>query len=227
MVTKDQTMPKAFTEHEKKLIVERLMEQGTKQFSTVGLKKTSIEELALAAGISKAAFYIFYESKEALFLDVAELAEQRFRQEILAVIDLPGPSRRARLFAVFEKVFALLKTIPILQFFTSSDFCLLFRRIPAEKLQEHLANDRMFFEELVARCQNAGIPIRVQSEEIISLLYPLVLAILHEDDLGRNSFSGSIDLPLELVAAFCLGEVESQLQKPISFAPDSEEGNLI
>jgi len=25
--------------------------------------------------------------------------------------------------------------------------------------------------------------------------------------LGRNSFSGSIDLPLELVAAFCLGEV--------------------
>ena len=160
-------------------------------------------------------------------MDVAEQAEKRFRQEILAVIDLPGPSPRARLFAVLKKAFALLKTIPILQFFTGSDYDLLFRRIPAEKLQEHLASDRVFFEELIARCQNAGIPIRAQPEQIIGLLYPLVLAILHEDDLGRNNFGGSIDLLLELVAAFCLGEVEIQLQKPISPAPDSEEGNLI
>ncbi|MBF8285150.1 MAG: hypothetical protein HW378_4065 [Anaerolineales bacterium] len=220
-------MPKAFTEHEKELIGKRLLKQGYKLFSTYGLKKTNIEEIAKAAGISKGAFYLFYESKEVLFMDVAELAEQRFRQEILAVVDLPGPSPRARLFAVFKKAFALLKTIPILQFFTSSDYDLLFRRIPAKKLQEHLASDRMFFEELVARCQSAGIPIRAQPEEIISLLYPLVLAIMQEDDWGRNSFSGSIDLPLELVAAFCLGEVEIQLQKPISSAPDSEEGNLI
>jgi hypothetical protein len=98
---------------------------------------------------------------------------------------------------------------------TSSDYDLLFRRVPAEKFQEHLASDRVFFEELIARCQSAGIPIRAQPEEIVSLLYPLVLAIMHEDDLGRNSFGGSIDLPLELVAAFCLGEVEIQLQKPI------------
>jgi AcrR family transcriptional regulator len=217
-------MPKAFTEHEKELINRRLLEQGYKLFSAYGLKKTNIEELAGAAGISKGAFYIFYESKEALFMDVAELAEQRFRQEILAVVDLPGPSPRARLFAVLKKAFALLKTIPILQFFTGSDYDLLFRRIPPEKLQEHLASDRMFFEELVTRCQNADIPIRARAEEISSLLYPLVLAILHEDDLGRNNFSGSIDLLLELVAAFCLGEVEIQVQKPISPTPQPEEG---
>ncbi len=220
-------MPKGFTEHEKELIRKRLIEQGYKHFSAYGLKKTNIEELAQAAQISKGAFYLFYESKEALFMDVAESAEQHFRQEILAALDLPGPSPRARLFAVFKKAFALLKTIPILQFFTGSDYDLLFRRIPAEKLQEHLANDRMFFEELFTRCQNVGIPIRAQPDQIISLLYPLVVAILREDDLLRNSFSGSIDLLLELVAAFCLGEVEIQLQKPISPASDSEEGNLI
>ena len=74
---------------------------------------------------------------------------------------------------------------------------------------------------LVTRCQNAGIPIRARPEEIISLLYPLVLAALREDDLGRNSLPGSIDWLLELVAAFCLGKVEIQLQKPISPATDS------
>ena len=56
-------MPKGFTQHEKKLINERLLEQGNKQFSAFGLKKTNVEELARAAGISKGAFYLFYNSE--------------------------------------------------------------------------------------------------------------------------------------------------------------------
>ncbi len=210
-------MPKGFTEHEKDLIRKRLLKEGYKQFSAYGLKKTNIEELAQAARISKGAFYLFYESKEALFMDVAEVAEQRYRQEILATIDLPGPSQRARLQAVFQKAFSLLKTIPVLQLFTGSDFDLLFRKIPAEKLQEHLTSDQMFFKKLVTHCQNAGILIRVQPEEISRLLYPLVLASLHEDDMNLDNFNDSIDLLLGLIAAFCLGEVEIQ---------DAEDGSL-
>jgi len=203
-------VPKGFTEHEKELIRTRLLKEGYKQFSVYGLKKTNIEELAEAAKISKGAFYLFYESKEALFMDVVEVAEHRYRQELLATIDLPGPSPRARLYAIFKKAFALLKTIPVLQFFTGSDFDLLFRKIRAEKLQEHLASDQMFFEELVTHCQNAGILIQVQPDEISRLLYPLVLATMHEDDLSLDNFGGSIDLLLELIAAFCLGEIEIQ-----------------
>ena len=218
-------MPKAFTEHEKELIGKRLLEQGYRLFSAYGLRKTNIEEIAQAAGISKGAFYNFYESKEVLFMDVIEQAEIRVRQEILAVIDLPGPSPRARLLAVLKKAFALFETIPILQFFTGSDFDLLFRRLPAEKLQEHLVSDRAFLEELVARCQAAGIPIRAQPEQIVGVLYPVVLAILHEGDWGRSNFSSGTDLLLELVAAFCLGEVELQLQEPINPASHSQEGN--
>ena len=217
-------MPKGFSEQEKALIGKRLLEQGYRLFSAYGLKKTNIDEIALAAGISKGAFYNFYESKEALFMDVIEQVEIRFRQEILAVVDLPGPSPRARLSAVLKKAFAVFETMPILQFVTSSDYDLLFRKFPAEKLQEHLASDRTFLEELIARCQNAGIPIRAQPEQIVGLLYPLVLTILHKDDWGGINFSGSIDLLLELVAAFCLGEVESQLESPISPAPDSNRG---
>ena len=205
-------MPKGFTNHEKDLIRKRLLKEAYKQFSAYGLRKTNIEELAEAAKISKGAFYLFYESKEALFMDVAEEAEQRYRHKMLATANLPGPSPRARLCAVFKTAFDLLTTMPVLQFFRSSDYDLLFRKIPVEKLQEHLASDRVFFEELVNHCQNAGIPIRVQPEEISRLLYPLVLAILHEDDLSLDNFGGSIDLLLELIAAFCLGEVEIRVQ---------------
>jgi AcrR family transcriptional regulator len=200
-------MPKGFTEREKDLIRARLIKVGYKQFSAHGLKKTSIEELTEAAKISKGAFYLFYESKEALFMDVAEQAEQRSRQEIFAAIDLPGPSPRARFLRVLKTGFALLKTVSMLQFFTGNDYDLLFRRVPAEKLREHQASDRLFLEDLFTRCQNAGIPIRVRPEEISGLLYPLVLVSMHADDLSQYNMGGSLDVLLELVAAFCLGEV--------------------
>jgi hypothetical protein len=143
-------------------------------------------------------------------MDVAELAEQGFHQEVLAAVDLAGPSPRARLLATFKRAFALLKTIPILQFFTRSDYELLSRRTSPEKLQEHLASDQAFFTELVARCRKAGVPIRVRPEEISRLFYPLVLAVFHGDELGQADLSGSTDVLLELAAAFCLGEVEIQ-----------------
>lgn len=56
-------MPKAFSEEEKEWIRERLLQEGEKQFSAYGLRKTNIEELADAAGISKGAFYIFFSPK--------------------------------------------------------------------------------------------------------------------------------------------------------------------
>ena len=218
-------MPKAFTEQEKELIRKRLLEQGYKQFSTYGLQKTNIEELAEAVGISKGAFYLFYASKEALFMEVIEQIEQRFRQELLAMVDLPGPSARARLCAVLQKGIRLFRTLPLLRFLTGNDYDLLLRRMPPERWQEHFTSDRMFLEELISRCQNAGIPIQVQTEEIISLLYPLVLTILHEDDFGLFDLSGGVNIFLELVAAFCLGEVELQLQPPLNPPPTPEEGD--
>jgi AcrR family transcriptional regulator len=217
-------MPKAFSEFEKELIGKRLLEQGYKQFSAYGLKKTNIEEIAKAAGISKGAFYNFYESKEALFMDVIEQVEIRVRREILAVIDQPGPSPRARLFALLKKAFSLFQEVPILKIFTGGDFDLLFSRIPAEKLQAHLASDQGFLEELIARCQEAGIPIRLPPEQIVGLLYPVVVVMLHEDEMNRNAFNVNMDVLLELVAAYCLGEVEIQHQQPAS-PVFSEEGN--
>jgi AcrR family transcriptional regulator len=217
-------MPKAFSEREKELIQARLLEHGYNLFSTYGLKKTNVEELARAAGISKGAFYRFYESKEALFMDVTEQVEIHLRQELFALVDLPGPTPRARLYAIMQKAFSLLSTIPLLQFLTGSDYDLLFRRIPPAKFQEHLEGDRAFFVQLIARCQQAGIPIQVQPDQIISLLYPLVLTVLHADDFGKDNFTGSIEVLLELVAAFCLGEVEIQCQTGDNQLPLQEAG---
>jgi len=203
-------MPKGFSETEKQVINAQLLEQGLKLFSAYGLKKTNVEEIARAAGISKGAFYNFYESKEELFMDAVEQAEVHVRQEILAAIDEPGPTPRIRLFNILKRAFTAFETVPILQFFTSSDYNLLFRRLPADKIKEHMAHDQGFFVELVARCRDSGIPVRADLGQISGLMYQLVLNFLHKDDFGQDNLAGSADLLIELVAAYCLGEVESQ-----------------
>ncbi|MBE0689994.1 MAG: TetR/AcrR family transcriptional regulator [Anaerolineae bacterium] len=200
-------MPKAFTEHEKQLIREQLLEQGYKQFAAHGLKKTSIDELAEAVGISKGAFYIFYESKEALFMDVVEEAEKRFREQVLAVIDLPGSSPRARLVAVLREAFTAWVQMPILQVFTRGDYDVLYRKIPVDKLQEHLASDRVFVEDLIARCNQAGIPIQAPIEQIDSLLHAIFFISLHQEDLAPYNYPNAMNLLMELTVSFCLGEV--------------------
>jgi AcrR family transcriptional regulator len=218
-------MPRGFTDDEKKWIGGQLLEQGYKQFAAYGLKKTSVEELAGAAGISKGAFYLFYESKEALFMDVVEQAEKGFRREVLALVDLPGPSPRARLVAVLKRAFTLWKTLPILQVFTRGDYDRLARRMPAEKIQEHLRSDREFVEDLVARCQRAGIPIRAPVDQINGLLHALFFASLHEDDLGPDCFPGAFDVLLELVAALCVGEVALPAHLSTGSMPRPDEGS--
>jgi AcrR family transcriptional regulator len=204
-------MPKGFSEQERAQIHQRLLEQGYRLFSAYGLKKATVEELAAAAGISKGAFYLFYDSKEALFMDVIEeTAEKRLRQELVAAVDLPGPTPRARLLAIFQRAFAIFRTVPLLQSLTGSDYDVLMRRLPPERLQRHMAGDRAFFDELLERCRRAGIPIRASVAEISELLYALILGALHEDgwpawDSGAPG--QAFATLLELVAAYCLGEV--------------------
>ena len=63
-------MPRAFTEVEKETIRAKLMETGRACFLRYGLKKTTIEDLTGPAGIAKASFYLFFDSKEQLFVEV-------------------------------------------------------------------------------------------------------------------------------------------------------------
>ncbi len=202
-------MPRGFTLQEKEVIRGRLLQQGYRLFSSHGLGKTSIDDLAQAAGISKGAFYKFYDSKEALFMEIMEQVEVRVRREVLAVIDLPGPSGRARLLAALQKAFAVIRDLPILQVISGGDYELLFSRIPPDVLQQHLNADRIFIDELIARCGAAGIPICIEPERIIGLLYPLVFAILHHEDSGIRALPVDFDLLLELIAAYCVGDIEA------------------
>ena len=202
-------MPKPFSEQEKQIIQQRLLIKGHELFGKYGLKKVNVEELAKAANISKGAFYQFFESKEALFMDVVEEVEKKYRVQLLEEIDLPGSSPHTRFRSILEKSLSLWQEIPLLQFFASSDYDLLLRRIPTDRLQSHFASDQLFIEQFVAHCLEAGIPLKVNAGRFMNLLYTLLLVVMHRNDFGEGVLDETFDLMLDMITAYCLGEIPS------------------
>lgn len=74
-------MPAGFTAAEKERIEGVLLESGRRLFAAQGVRKTSLGELVAPAGVAKSTFYLFFDSKEALYLDlmVREAAEVKRR----------------------------------------------------------------------------------------------------------------------------------------------------
>ncbi len=84
---------------------------------------------------------------------------------------------------------------------------MLSRQIPLDKMQQHLMSDQSYVQELITRCQDAGIPIVATAEQLTGLFYIILFAALHQGDLGSDNLNGALDLLLQLTTAFCLGEV--------------------
>jgi AcrR family transcriptional regulator len=76
-------MPRAFTETEKERIRARLIESGRECFARYGLAKTSIEDLVRPVGIAKATFYLFFESKEALYVETVKAETPQMMERLL------------------------------------------------------------------------------------------------------------------------------------------------
>ena len=88
----------AFTDEQNERIRKALIREARCCGITIGMRKTSVEQLTKAVGISKGSFYKFFDSKELLFFAVLEdihtecfAAAQRSLQEH-AVFD---PANRA------------------------------------------------------------------------------------------------------------------------------------
>ena len=62
----------AFTDFETEQLRKALLKETRHCAVTLGMKKTSVDQLTKAVGIAKGSFYKFYESKEMLFFAVLE-----------------------------------------------------------------------------------------------------------------------------------------------------------
>jgi AcrR family transcriptional regulator len=192
-------MPRGFTEQEKALIRQRLLEQGRLFLARYGLRKTSVEDLTRAAGISKGAFYAFFPSKEDLFFTIFEQFEADYQAALLAQVEATGEPAEARLRTFLQHALTVWRTSPLFQHFDKNDFDYLVRKVAPERTEAALRSDEAFAERLLQRWQASGLALTCSPAELTGLLRALFFVSLHAADIGATS-AQTIALLRDLVA---------------------------
>ena len=181
----------AFTEEQNETIRRDLIREARCCGVTVGMRKTSVEQLTKAVGIAKGSFYKFYESKEMAFFAVLE----SIHSELYGVADqalrrnggLPTSERAA------EAVLAVCRRLSDTgdMAFIEHDAKLLLQRLPEGVKKEHYHDDETHIRQLLekydlmprrgaslAAATVRGLILTVSHKEQIGGLYPQVLETL-------------------------------------------------
>lgn len=181
----------AFTEEQNETIRRDLIREARCCGVTVGMRKTSVEQLTEAVGISKGSFYKFFDSKELLFFAVLEdihtecfAAAQKSLQENAAV----APADRAAA-AILAACRWLSETKAFV--FIENDAEFLLHRLPEEVKTARYHDDETHIRLLLEKYDLApnrgislaaatvrGLILTVSHKEQIGELYPQVLETL-------------------------------------------------
>lgn len=194
-------MARGFTDREREIIRNHLIEVGRNLFGTYGLKKTSIEDLTKAVGIAQGSFYTFFNSKEELYLEVMDREGEVIKEKLLREDNIKELTRE-KLKNFFNKVYEVVSSNPIIrQMFFEEEVDILVRKIPPERMKEY--NKRLMRDLLpiIKRWQDEGAIINnYRPEVIVALLQVLYHPILHKKDFDENVFDEMLKLLVDIFA---------------------------
>lgn len=195
-------MTKAFTEAEKKRLRERLLKQGRKLFTQYGLKKTSLDDLTRPLGIAKSTFYLFFESKEALYFELLvqmrREVEERIRAASFAATDDPRDGLRRFMHAVVDE----LETNPLTRRLLTQPEELerLARSVPPELVATKAADSAAYILPAILAGQAQGRIIAEPPAVIAGVIRSVTLLTLHQDLIGEDIYPQVVNLMIELIA---------------------------
>jgi AcrR family transcriptional regulator len=199
-------MPKGFTEREKTLIRAKLAAKGKELFAAHGVKKTNVEELTQAVGISKGAFYLFYESKEALFFELVRQFEAEYRERILRDLARPDLAPRQRFKEMLHGALVRWKENPLFAHFGNDEYEYLARKLPEEQLEAHLQSDVEFSARFIEACRRAGMEIEADPKLVTGLMRAVVFLNLHVDDIGSDVHADVVAILIDQIAGYLVKE---------------------
>lgn len=186
-------MPRGFTEQERVAVNERLVAAARRSLVERGLRATSVATLAREAGISKGAFYLFYDSKEALVGAVLGAEETALRA---ALDELMAAAKEQPATELVRFLFQIVERHPVMRLLSDPDeAALLFRSMSPEQLAAHMADDDTFFAGRCRRWQAAGKLSGDVDPDVFARIPRLALAIVQRRAfIGEAHYDALIEL---------------------------------
>ena len=171
----------AFTDYETAQIRAALLTEARRCAVTLGMRKTSVEQLTEAAGISKGSFYKFFDSKELLFFAVLEGIHTETYETADRVLrenaDLPPAERTAAAVLAVCRQLADTGTMT----FVENDAEFLLRRLPEEVKTAHYHDDEVHIRALL---EHSGLHPAGGMALAAATVRGLILTVSHQDQIG-------------------------------------------
>jgi AcrR family transcriptional regulator len=202
-------MARAFTEDEKTLLRRRLLEVGRDLFIMQGLKKTSLEEITQPLGIAKSSFYLFFSSKEDLYLELLMQERARIEKQVMAATFQSTADVQEALVRFLKAVLQEIETNTLTRrLITHPEEHAQLSRYGspaswATNTQDAVLKVLPFIEQGQARRELIdGDPTL-----LIRVLLTVPLLLLHKEVIGEESYTDVIDTLIHLLTRGMMREV--------------------
>jgi AcrR family transcriptional regulator len=196
-------MARPFTDEEKARIRQRLRDVGRDLFIRQGLKKTSIEDLTRPAGIAKSSFYLFFETKEALYLELLMQEGAGVEERVMGASFRRTDDMREGIASFLHAALHEIDTNPLTRRLVThtEDLELLTRHVSPEMLAAKRTDSLALILPFVRQGQARGSIIEGDPEIIAGAIRAITLLSLHKDDIGHAAYPAVINLLIDLVAS--------------------------
>ncbi|MDE6875884.1 MAG: TetR/AcrR family transcriptional regulator [Lachnospiraceae bacterium] len=171
-------MPRSFTGREKDNIKKNLLEACKQSWTQYGYKKTGVDELCRQAGISKGAFYLFFESKEALFCEVLCSVQEQICRTASEVME--GRKDKYGVAAALKRIYREYDKNNFLHDSDSMDFTILMNKLSeeqAQKIEQCNAMSRQLF------FNRPYLKYKVDADLAMSVIYSLIMNMKNKEVL--------------------------------------------
>jgi AcrR family transcriptional regulator len=194
-------LAKKFTPQEREWIKQKLMLEGRRSFEVLGLKKTSVEELTKAAGISQGSFYLFFGSKEELFFEILQEDEKRIRDTLMESFHPGETVTKEGIKQFLLKSFRLMEESPLMrQMIVQGELEQLVRKLPQELQDRNFIEDKDSLMPVIEAWQAKGILSGVAPDVIVGMLRSLVFLTFHKEEIGETIFPAALELLIDIIA---------------------------
>ncbi|MBP3889020.1 MAG: TetR/AcrR family transcriptional regulator [Cellulosilyticum sp.] len=186
-------MPR-FSEQGKARIQQCLLQEGERLFVTYGLKKVTIDDLIKAVNIAKASFYKFYESKEYLFLDIAQKRQKEIfdaLEEVLIEHHARADKEKVRI--VFFMMAQMMSKYPILTNIDTETVELIARKVSSQRLAEYGAQGF----DAVKTLERNGVLFKYDTQVVSQLFHSIYEAWIGLQSQPEEMQKQVIDIMLE------------------------------
>lgn len=163
-----------------------ILNAATELFIAYGYRKTTIDDVAGAAGVAKGTVYLYYRNKAELLLHAIALQKHQYLNEMAPVFDTSVPAAE-RLRALIVLSIRMSHEMPLLTRFTSGDqeFHQVLQEVDSATLQQITQTRIDFAADLIDEATGHTWP-RETLEKRAHVLMDLVFGVVHGGRLIRE-----------------------------------------